>query len=260
MMAEAIIAGLIGAGVNKDDISASDVAESRREYLSQTYGITALQENRTIAMQSDIVIIAVKPDVVPSVLKDISGCLDPAKLLVSIAAGITTSDIESELPEGVPVIRVMPNAPALIRMGASGVAKGQNASEDHIAIALEIFSVIGKAVEVPESKMDAVTGLSGSGPAYVYLIIDALADGGVRMGLSRATALLLAAQTVAGAAAMVLETGNHPSVLKDQVATPGGTTIEGLVALEEGSVRNAFIQAVTAASQKSSELAKKDGH
>jgi pyrroline-5-carboxylate reductase len=255
MMAEAIISGLLKSEIK--NIIVSDSSEARIEYFKDKYSICASFENTKTALESDILILAVKPDIVPIVLTDIRESVDSSKLIISIAAGIPTAMIEESLLTEIPVIRAMPNTPALISMGASGVAAGKFADADHLRIALEIFSTIGIAVDVDESKIDVITGLSGSGPAYVYLIIEAMADGAVRMGLPRPAAIRLAAQTVAGAASMVLETNEHPAVLKDKVTTPGGTTIEGVAVLEKGAVRDSFIEAVSAAVKRSKELYKK---
>jgi pyrroline-5-carboxylate reductase len=185
------------------------------------------------------------------VLADTGSHFRPGQLVISIAAGITTSYIEKFIADQVPVIRAMPNTPALVGAGATAVCRGRWASEQHRELALAIFGAAGRAVPVPEKLMDAVTGLSGSGPAYMYIIAEALADAGVRMGLPRDVALTLASQTMLGAARMILETGRHPAVLKDMVTTPGGTTIEGLFALEEGGIRAALYRAVENACRRS---------
>lgn len=257
MMAEAIIARLLADDIPPENLLVFDSADARRRHFLQQYGIQSAAGNDEIARAADIIILAVKPNIVPDVLSDIGDIAGPHQLIISIAAGVTTSTIEAQLSVPVPVIRVMPNTPALVGMGASAIAPGKYAAVEHIGIATQIFRAVGKTIEVPEDKMDAVTGLSGSGPAYVYMFIDAMADGGVRMGLPKATALLLAAQTVAGAAMMVLESDDHPAVLKDRVTTPGGTTIEGIAVLERNGFRNSCIEAITAAANRSAELGKK---
>jgi len=255
-MAEAIGRGLLKAGVSPAQISASDPDERRREFCRRELGITATADNASVAQSSDIIILAVKPHVVHEVLAEIGGVLKPHQLLVSIAAGIRIDSIQSKLGADVPVVRVMPNTPCLVGEGASAIAPGEFAASVHRELASQIFGAVGRVVQVAEDKLDAVTGLSGSGPAYVYIFIEALADGGVRMGLPRETALVLAAQTVAGAARMVLETGAHPAELRDRVMTPGGTTVAGVASLEGSGFRSAAIEAVTAAANRAAELGK----
>lgn len=255
-MAEAIVWGLLKAGVDPARVSASDPDERRRDFFRKELGVTATADNRAVVEFADILILAVKPSVVPIVLAEIGSLLKPQQVLISIAAGITTDSIQRELGTDIPVVRVMPNTPCLIGTGASAVARGGSADTAHVDIACQIFGAAGKVVEVSEDKMDAVTGLSGSGPAYVYAFIEALADGGVRMGLPEATALLLAAQTVAGAAQMVLQTGISPAELRDQVMTPGGTTAAGMASLERSGFASAVIEAVAAAANRSIELGK----
>lgn len=256
MMAEAIARGLLKAGMDTTRISASDPGETRRDLFRKELGVSATTDNQTVAQFGDIILIAVKPFVVPDALASIADVLQPRQLVVSIAAGVTIDSIESKLPKGIPVVRVMPNTPCLIGEGAAALAPGKHATQAHLDLASEIFSASGKVVQLTEDKLDAVTGLSGSGPAYVYTFIEALADGGVRMGIPKATALVLAAQTVLGAAKMVLETGSHPAELRDKVMTPGGTTIAGMASLERDKFRSALIEAVTAATQRSAELGK----
>lgn len=257
MMAEATIRGLIQAGVAPSNIIVSDTEPTRTEYLARELGVTVAESNATVARTSDVIVLAVKPYVVPQVLDEIGEASTEVQLVMSIAAGVTLASIEGSLPEETPVVRVMPNTPALIGEGASAMAPGKHAGREHIAIAQAIFASVGKTVVTTEDKMDAVTGLSGSGPAYVYTFIESLADGGVRMGLPRDTALLLAAQTVAGAARMVIETGAHPAQLRDRVSTPGGTTVAAMASLERDGFRSAVIEAVTAAALRSAELGKR---
>jgi pyrroline-5-carboxylate reductase len=259
MMAEATIRGLLKAGMDASKISASDPSEARRDLLRKELGVAATTDNRTVAQSADIIVIATKPFVVADALASIADVLQPKQLVVSIAAGVTIDSIQSKLPSGTPVVRVMPNTPALIGEGAAALAPGKQATQAHLDLASEIFSASGKVVQLTEDKLDAVTGLSGSGPAFVYTFIEALADGGVRMGIPKATALLLAAQTVLGAAKMVLDAGEHPAVLRDKVMTPGGTTIAGMASLERDKFRSACIEAVTAATNRSAELGKPKG-
>jgi len=255
-MAEALIKGLIAAGTAKPDhILVTDVSVDRLAHLHQTYGVTQ-KGNVEAAREADIIILCVKPQVVERVIADISSAVNDKKLVISIAAGIVIAKIEKGLKESSHVVRVMPNTPALVLAGAAALAGGKNATSDDLALTQGIFNSVGRAVIVEEKLMDAVTGLSGSGPAYVFMIIDALSDAGVKEGLPRQLALELAAQTVYGAAKMVLETKEHPGKLRDMVTSPGGTTIEGLHALEKGKLRATLMNAVEAATTRSRELGK----
>lgn len=256
-MAEALIRGVITAGTAKpDQILATDISSERLEYLKNTYGIIIKASNKDAVTQAGIVILCVKPQVIDKVLQEIAPAADAAKLVISIAAGITVGRIEKFLTGNPRVIRVMPNTPALVLAGAAALAGGKNATSDDLALAQKIFNSIGRSVVIEEKLMDAVTGLSGSGPAYVFMIIDALSDAGVKAGLPRPLALELAAQTVYGSAKMVLETKEHPGKLRDMVTSPGGTTIEGLHALEKGKLRATLMNAVEAATARSRELGK----
>ncbi|AGL02942.1 pyrroline-5-carboxylate reductase [Desulfoscipio gibsoniae] len=253
-MAEALISGLISAGlVSPQQILVSDLSEQRRTHLADKFAVEVSNANNTVVTGADIVILAVKPFVMSEILEDTGSYFCPEHTIVSIAAGITTIYIERFLTGQLPVVRAMPNTPALLGAGATAVCCGRWAGDRHRDLALTIFGAVGRAVPVPEKLMDAVTGLSGSGPAYMYIIAEALADAGVRMGLPRDVALTLASQTMLGAARMILETGRHPGVLKDMVTTPGGTTIEGLFALEEGGIRAALYRAVEKACRRSSQ-------
>jgi pyrroline-5-carboxylate reductase len=256
-MAEALIRGLLESKlVTADRLVASDVLEARRQRINDGYGVQAVAENREVAVKASIIIMAVKPQDMGSVLKEIAGAVDETKTVMSIAAGTPIAFIADHLPAKARIVRVMPNAPALVLAGAAAIARGEHATRGDLQVAERIFSAVGKAVVVEEKQLDAVTGLSGSGPAYVFLFIEALSDGGVRAGLPREVARLLAAQTVLGAAKMVLESGRHPAELKDLVASPGGTTIAGLQAMERGALRGAVMAAVEAATARSRELAK----
>ena len=255
-MAEALIKGLIAAGTAKPDhILVTDVSVDRLAHLHTTYGVQQ-RGNVEAAREADIILLCVKPQVVERVLADVSSVVDAKKLVISIAAGIVIAKIEKGLKETSHVVRVMPNTPALVLAGAAALAGGKHATSDDLALAQSIFNSVGRAVIVEEKLMDAVTGLSGSGPAYVFMIIDALSDAGVKAGLPRQLALELAAQTVYGAAKMVLETKEHPGKLRDMVTSPGGTTIEGLHALEKGKLRATLMNAVEAATTRSRELGK----
>jgi pyrroline-5-carboxylate reductase len=252
-MASALVEGILRAGIaSPGDIVLTDKIPAMAEELARRTGTRALPNNSNVAAEAEALILCVKPDDVPQALReagDLSG-----KLLLSIAAGVRLGRLR-EWSGGTPrLIRVMPNTPALIGQGAAAYAPGEGATDEDMEVADRIFGAIGLAVRVKEDLLDAVTGLSGSGPAFVYTVIEALADGGVLMGLPRDIALKLAAQTAAGAAAMVLQTGMHPAQLRDQVASPGGTTISGLEALEDAGLRAALIGAVRAATERSGEL------
>ena len=254
-MAAALARGFVrGELVVPREIIASDPFDTARKNFAAEVGAKTTAANTEVAKFANVLILATKPDQVPAVLTEISGAFTKNHLLISIAAGVTLAKLEGALPVGSRVIRVMPNTPALVSEGASAFALGKNASVADAELAKKLLSAVGVALQVKESLLDAVTGLSGSGPAYVYQFIEALSDGGVASGLPRDIATKLAAQTVLGAAKMVLETGQHPGALKDQVTSPGGTTIEGLHALEKGKLRATVISAVRAATEKSKKL------
>jgi pyrroline-5-carboxylate reductase len=257
-MAEALMRGILAKDLwSKQHLIASDVSAQRLSVVGKELGIITAGDNREVVKASDMIIVATKPAQVPEVLSEVADLVTVDRLVVSIAAGVTLATIQSCLKGNVPVIRVMPNAPALVLAGMSCLSAGQYASEDHMTQALKVFSGVGEAVVVPEAHLDAVTALSGSGPAYLFVVLEALADAGVRAGLPRKIAEKLSAQTMLGAAKMVLETGKHPGELKDMVASPAGTTIEGLAALEGGGIRGAFMEAVDAAWRRAKELGKK---
>jgi pyrroline-5-carboxylate reductase len=254
-MGEALIRGLLDAGVVPADlITATEVRADRAAQLARQFGITVHADNPRLVRDADVVILAVKPQIMGAILAEIAPAVTPRHLLISIAAGVSTATIRAGLGKEARIVRVMPNTPALVLQGAAAIAPGQGAAPEDLAIAQEIFGAVGRAVVLGEEAMDAVTGLSGSGPAYVAIVIEALADGGVRMGLDRATALTLATQTVLGAAQLLAETGMHPGALKDMVSSPGGTTIAGITALEEGGLRSTLIRAVERATLRSREL------
>ncbi|WP_435019070.1 pyrroline-5-carboxylate reductase [Tundrisphaera sp. TA3] len=254
-MATALIRGMLRVGVPAESISASDVHPEARATLASETGVATRETNREVVGQSDVVILAVKPQVMAAVTSEVGPMLSPDHLVISIAAGIGLATLEQGLGGGRRVARVMPNTPALVGAGASAYCLGANARPEDEATVREFVEAAGTAYSVPETLMDAVTGLSGSGPAFVYAMIEALSDGGVNVGLPRDIATGLASQTVLGAARMVLETGLHTGVLKDQVTSPGGTTIAGLHALERGSLRATLMNAVEAATRRSAELA-----
>jgi len=253
-MAEALITGLLGAGlVEPTSIYASDINTARQEYLKQKFGIQTT-DNSAVVNTADIVILAVKPQAIAGLLEEIAPKVHPELTVISIVAGIPTDFIESFFSGPVPVVRVMPNTPCLIGQGASAVCAGKFCPQPNVEKALAVFKAAGQAVVVSESMMDCVTGLSGSGPAYMYMIMEGFIDGAVRLGLSRDVARVLTAQTMLGSAKMVLDTGEHPAKLKDMVTTPGGTTIAGLYALEEGALRALLMKAVAEAASRSSQL------
>jgi pyrroline-5-carboxylate reductase len=254
-MGEALVKGLLRAGKTQPEaLVCSDPRAERREELHKRYGVQVTADNRAAVAQSDIVVIAVKPQTIDVLLEEIAPAVDAKKLVISIAAGVPIAAISRKLGAGVHIIRTMPNTPALVGAGATALAKGPHATDGDLEQALALFEAVGVAVVVEEHHLDAVTGLSGSGPAFVFMAIEALADGGVKVGLARPVAMALAAQAVMGSAKLVLETGEHPGRLKDQVTSPGGTSIAGLHALESAGFRAALIAAVEAATKRSREL------
>ncbi len=226
----------------------------RAQSLSQELGISVTTDNRQAAQQSDLVLLCVKPQTVREVTEEIAAEMTSKKLLISIAASVPTHYIEEILASEVPVVRAMPNTPCVIGCGMTGLCKGKFADESHLDTAQTLFDSVGRTVTVDEKRMDAVTGLSASGPAFIYIILESLAEGGVKVGLPRDVATLLAAQTVQGSARMILETGQHPALLKDAVTTPAGCTVDGIMELEEGKLRVTLIKAVVKATERAKEL------
>jgi pyrroline-5-carboxylate reductase len=254
-MGSALLGGLRRANlVPAGQITITGLRPDYLEGLAGTWGVQWTTNNVEAVCASDVVILCVKPQMVSGILAEIADSLKPDQLLISIAAGVTTSFISGHIGQHNPVIRVMPNIAALVDEGAAAISPGQYALEPHRQIAARIFQAVGRVVFVREDLMDAVTGLSGSGPAYIYMVIEALSDGGVKMGLPRNIALDLAAQTVLGAARLIQETGVHPAVLRDQVMTPGGTTIAAVHDLETKGLRSMLISAVETATRRSREL------
>lgn len=254
-MGEALIKGLTEANlVPPEAIYATDVRLERMRELDRQYGIQVASSNVELVRHADVVILAVKPQIIDPVLREIATAVTRRKLVISIAAGVSTAKLRAGLGKEARLIRVMPNTPALVLEGVTAIAKSDGLEPGDLDTAGEIFSAVGRVVVLDEELMDAVTGLSGSGPAYVAIVIESLADGGVKMGLDRITAMTLATQTVLGAAKLLLETGLHPGALKDMVSSPGGTSIAGISALEEGGIRTTFIKAVERATQRSREL------
>ncbi|HEU4683791.1 MAG TPA: pyrroline-5-carboxylate reductase [Nitrospira sp.] len=256
-MTEALIAGLLHANRTlPSQLTASDIDHRRCDLLRDRYRVAATQKNREAVMGADVVVLAVEPQVLDEVLEEIAPSVRNTALVVSVAAGYPIRRVARYLA-ALPlshIVRAMPNTPSRIRAGVTAWAAADSLTPEHTALVTALFESVGPTVRVKESALDAVTGLSGSGPAYVYVLIEALADGGVKMGLPRDTAQVLAAQTVAGAARLLLESGEHPGVLKDRVASPGGTTIAGLHALERGRFRATLVSAVEAATKRATEL------
>lgn len=254
-MAEAIVSGLLKKRlINAGQICATDVDSQRLAYFRKTFKVRVSDDNRKAAASSDLVLLAVKPQVMNKVLDGLNLSRSGRRLIITVAAGVPIAAIISGLHPGARVVRAMPNTPAVVLEGVTALAGGPGVTAEQFTMARAVFEAMGRVVVVDESHLDAVTALSGGGPAYVYLFIEALADGGVKMGLSRAHAQLLAAQTVLGAAKMVIETKQHPGILKDHVTSPGGTTIAGLHRLEEGQLRGTVINAVESATLRCQEL------
>jgi pyrroline-5-carboxylate reductase len=253
-MGEALVRGLTKTGLMPDGhLLMSDVRSERLEEMKRLYGVVVTSDNVTLVRRADVVILAVKPQTLGAVLDEIAPAT-PGKLLISVAAGVSTSEIRRHLPPGTRLIRVMPNTPALVLEGATAIARADGLGDGDLDTARQIFEAVGRAVVLDEEMTDAVTGLSGSGPAYIALVVEALADGGVRVGLDRKTAMTLAMQTVLGSARLLIDTGMHPGQLKDMVSSPGGTTIAGIHTLEIGGLRRTLIDAVERATQRSREL------
>lgn len=253
-MANAIIKGLLRAGLSRDKVTATVRRAEKKKELEDAYGIRVGHDNLAAARDAEVVVLCVKPQALDKVLVEIAPAIDPSKLIVSVAAGVPIAAIERRLGAGARIVRTMPNTPCLVGLGATALSTGEHATKDDLTLATAMFDSVGLTTVVDEYLLDAVTGLSGSGPAYIFLIIEALSDAGVKVGLSRHQALKLAAQTVLGSAKLLLETGQHPGHLKDQVTSPGGTAIAGLHTLEAGGLRTTLIDAVEAATERAREL------
>lgn len=254
-LGETLIRGMLDAGVvRRERVTVTAAHPERVEKLCSELGVCGSASNLEAALGADLVLLAVKPQQVPLVLSEMRAELKPPRILISVAASVSTSFIEKHLDHAVPVIRAMPNTPSLLRKGMTAVCAGSHAGPSHLEIARSIFGAVGRTVTVDEKHMDAVTGLSASGPAFIYIVIESLAEGGVKVGLPRDVATELAAQTVLGAGAMVLETGEHPAKLKDLVTTPAGCTIDGILELEDGGLRVTLIKAVVRATRRAREL------
>jgi pyrroline-5-carboxylate reductase len=254
-MGEAMISGFLKSGkYEPKDVQIFEIIEDRRKYMTQTYNVTSVNDAKGAASFADITIIAVKPGDVKSALEQIKPAMKSGKIVVSIAAGVTLEFLRKYLPADVPVVRVMPNLACMVREAMIVVCPSENTKQQELETVTSVLSLLGRVIKLDEKYLNLATGLVGSGPAYIYLIIEALADAGVRLGLPKDISIPLAAQTTLGAAKMVVETGEHPTKLKDMVTTPAGTTIEGLLALEEGKLRAVIINAVTRAAERAKQL------
>jgi pyrroline-5-carboxylate reductase len=255
-MGEALISGLLVSKQSlPENIICSDIRQERLDELHERFGVRTTPDNSQIVKQADIIVLAVKPQIMAEVINEIAESLDITKVIISIAAGVPLVAIETLLNKELRLIRAMPNVCAAVKEGATAIAAGQHCAKDDIELAMAIFNSVGRCIFLKENNlMDAITGLSGSGPAYIFMIVDALADAGVKVGLSRKESQLLASQTVLGSARMLLETKIHPGQLKDMVTSPGGTAIAGLHTLEKGGLRTTLINAVEAATLRSKEL------
>jgi pyrroline-5-carboxylate reductase len=257
-MGEALIAGLLKAKfATPNQVVAFDADGERLQSIHKKYGIGKTSDNRQLSSRSDPILLCVKPQSMKEVVEEIGEYLDTSKLVISIAAGVPLYVIEAYARKQLRLIRVMPNIAAIVREAASAIAPGNLATEEDLQLAKAIFDCVGRSTTVSESLMDAVTGLSGSGPAYVFLVIEALTDAGVYLGMTRAQAFTLATQTVMGSVKLLSETGEHPALLREKVTSPGGTTAAGIYKLEEGGLRKIFIDAVIAATQRAKELGEK---
>jgi pyrroline-5-carboxylate reductase len=255
-LGETLIRGLLEAGLTTPgDVTVTTLHEARRADLARRLGVRAAASNAEAVQGANVVLLTVKPQQVVPVLREIGPRLTAKQLLISAASSVSTAVIERHLKASVPVVRAMPNTPALVRQGMTALAAGSHADARHLAYAEQLFNAVGQSVVLDERHMDAVTGLSASGPAFIYIVIESMADGGVKVGLPRDVALRLAAQTVLGAGTMVRDTGEHPALLKDAVTTPSGTTIDGILELEEGGLRVALLKAVVRATRRATERA-----
>ena len=256
-MAEAIIRGVINSKIlTPGKISCGDISSDRVQYMRDTYGVLSYVGNEEVIRGSDLLILAVKPHIIKQAAGEIKGFAASEKIVVSIAAGVTLQAIENWLGGDLPVIRIMPNTPCLIGEGVSALSPGEHADKNHIKMVRKIFESVGTVIEIPEQLMDPVTGVSGSGPAYIYLVIEAMTDAGVALGLPRNEAQKLVTKTIVGAAKMVDETGMHPAILKANVTSPGGTTAAALRELEAHGMRTAFDKAISASCEKASKFGK----
>ena len=254
VMGEALVTALLAAGWSPDDVDVTERSAARATELSGRYGVRAADPNAKAASKAGLVLVAVKPQVVPEVLAEIAPRLRPGTLVVSVAAGVPLAVYEAALPEGTPVVRVMPNTPVLVGKGASAIAAGTHATDEHLDLTEQALAATGLVVRVAEKDLDAVTAVSGSGPAYAFYLIDAMAEAGVLLGLSRDLATTLAVGTVQGAATLAQQGGEHPAILRERVSSPGGTTVAAVRELDAHGVRAAVVAAAEAARDRSREL------
>lgn len=254
VMGEALLSGLLRGPSPAKEIVITERRAERAEQIRSTYGVRVL-DNAEAAVEADTLVLVVKPQDMAALLAEIAPLIKPDALVISLAAGITCQSIADGLPAGHPIVRVMPNTPALVDEGMSAIAAGATCDRAHLDEAEELLSSVGKVLEVPENYLDAVTAISGSGPAYIFYVVEAMIEAGVLLGLPRATATTLVVQTLIGAAAMLRETGEHPTVLRENVSSPAGTTVAAVRQLDEHKVRAAFVSAMVAARDRSQELA-----
>jgi pyrroline-5-carboxylate reductase len=254
VMGETLLSGLIRAGWRPEDLLITERREERAAELRERYGVDVVS-NLDAAKRADTLVLVVKPQDMPDLLAEIAPAIEPTQTVVSLAAGITTGFVESRLPDGVAVVRVMPNTPALVDEGMAAISRGAHCDESHLELAERLLAATGRVVRVPEKQQDAVTAISGSGPAYIFFVVESMIEAGVHMGLPRGTATDLVVQTVVGSAKLLRETGEHPTVLRERVTSPGGTTAAAVRELEDHKVRAAFLSAIEAARNRSRELA-----
>ena len=255
VMGETIVSGLVRSGWSPDDLLVSERRQERATELRERYGVDVVT-NLDAARKADTLMLVVKPQDMADLLDEIASVVRPGQLIISLAAGITTSSIESRLPEGVPVVRVMPNTPALVDEGMAAISRGTHCDEAHLLEAEALLRATGRVLRVPEKQQDAVTAISGSGPAYLFFVVEAMIEAGVHLGLPRATATELVVQTMVGSAKLLRETGEHPTVLRERVTSPGGTTAAAVRELEDHKVRAAFMTALESARNRSRALAR----
>ncbi len=258
VMGEALLSGLLRAGRSVDSLLISERRPERVAELTERYGVRVV-DNAAAAAEASTVVLVVKPQDMANALRDVRDALRPGTLVVSLAAGITTTTLEAGLPPGTPVVRVMPNTPALVDEGMAAISPGEHCDDEHLAEAEELLRSCGRVIRIPEQYQDAVTAISGSGPAYIFYVVEAMIEAGVLLGLPRATSTELVVQTLFGAATMLRETGEHPTVLREQVSSPAGTTMAALRQLDDHKVRAAFLTAMEAARDRSRELASGQG-
>lgn len=254
VMGETLVSGLLRGGRHPEELVLSERREERAVELRERYGVEVL-DNVDAARKADTLLLVVKPQDMADVLTEIAPVVDPSTLVVSLAAGITTATIEAGLPDGTPVVRVMPNTPALVDEGMATISRGSHCDEAHLTEAESLLSVTGKVARIPEKQQDAVTAISGSGPAYIFFVVESMIEAGVHLGLPRSTATDLVVQTFVGSAKLMRETGEHPTVLRERVTSPGGTTAAAIRELEDHKVRAAFLSAMEAARNRSRDLA-----